>query len=348
VAFVVLSSVGGSIFGPIIGGFLQYYLPLSWNFWIQLIIGAVVQVIHFFCVPETRSSCIVTAEAQKRRKANEPNVYSEAEVNHRSFLSKEGLKHCTAIWIRPFVMFAREPIVLFLSLISGFSDALIFTFLDSLGLVYAQWHFKSFQTGLVFLAIGFGYILAYAIWLLVIRHQKKLRKTRTLAPEELLTWLLWTAPLLVIGIFGFAPTSTGAPLPWIAPTLFLILIGVANFAIYGATIDYMIVAYGDKYSASACGGNGFARDALAGIAAMYAHPLYTQMPGATPAVRLRNASLLLGAIATVLCIPIYCFWVHGPKVRARSPFANEVERERKRKDGSSTVDLNQGILGRRL
>lgn len=38
-----------------------------------------------------------------------------------------------------------------------------------------------------------------------------------------------------------------------------------------ATIDYMIASYG-PYSASATGGNGFARDFLAGVAAMYSVP----------------------------------------------------------------------------
>jgi len=38
-----------------------------------------------------------------------------------------------------------------------------------------------------------------------------------------------------------------------------------------ATIDYMIASYG-PYAASATGGNGFARDFLAGIAAMYSIP----------------------------------------------------------------------------
>ena len=38
-----------------------------------------------------------------------------------------------------------------------------------------------------------------------------------------------------------------------------------------ATIDYMIASYG-PYSASATGGNGFSRDFLAGIAAMYSAP----------------------------------------------------------------------------
>lgn len=55
------------------------------------------------------------------------------------------------------------------------------------------------------------------------------------------------------------------------------MIGIANFAIYQQTIDYMVAAYG-PYAASACGGNGMARDALAGFAAMYATPFYNHPP----------------------------------------------------------------------
>lgn len=45
----------------------------------------------------------------------------------------------------------------------------------------------------------------------------------------------------------------------------------AQYAIYMATIDYMVAAYG-PYAASATGGNALARDFLAGIAAMYSTP----------------------------------------------------------------------------
>jgi hypothetical protein len=319
-----------------------------------------VQAIHYKYVPETRSSCIVNVEAKKRRDAGEKNVYGEMEGKRLNFLSKEGFKYCVKTWIRPFKMFCTEPIVLFLSLISGFSDALIFTFLDSLGLVYAQWKFNPWQIGLIFLSIAFGYVVAYAIWVWVIRKDNKYigamkRKNPEFKPpiESKLTWLLWTAPLLVIGIFGFAPTSTGPSIPWIAPTLFLILIGIANLAIYGATIDYMILAYGEKYSASACGGNGFARDFLAGVAAMYAHPLYTKMPGATSSIKLRNASLLLGAIGAVLIIPIYVFKFFGPSIRKQSHYAREVAEDKKKEKatlpsaenkGTSRADVAQGVL----
>ena len=47
--------------------------------------------------------------------------------------------------------------------------------------------------------------------------------------------------------------------------IFAAIVGIANYAIYMATIDYMVCAYG-PYSASATGGNGWARDFLAGVA----------------------------------------------------------------------------------
>lgn len=355
VAFVVFSSVLGSIFGPVVGGFLQQFLSLASIFWAQLIFGVVVQFIHFWVVPETRSSCIVTAEAKRLRKQGE-NVVSEAEHANE----KVTFKYACQIWSRPFIMLVREPIVLFLSLISGFADALIFTFLDSMGLVFSQWNFNPWQTGLIFLSLALGYLIAYAIWISIIYKQSKKPKSylETLPIEHKLYWLVWIAPLLVIGIFGFAATSAGPPIYWIVPIVFLIPIGIANMTIYGATIDYTVVAYGEKYSASACGGNGFARDLLAGVAAMYAHPLYTNsaMQGTTFPLKMRNASFLLGSIGAALTIPIYIFWKKGEWVRERSPFAKEVTLERKNKEatlpkhnGSTGVDCgHQGDAQKRL
>jgi|TARA_R110002003_G_scaffold288_14_gene18451 hypothetical protein len=92
-------------------------------------------------------------------------------------------------------------------------------------------------------------------------------------------------------------------------------------AIYFATIDYMVAAYGGKYSASATGGNGFSRDILAGVCSFYTGPMYRNL-GVT------NATWVLFALSVVVCIPVYVIYKKGPQIRAKSKYAREVEEER--------------------
>ena len=327
VAYVVLSSVGGTTIGPIFGGMMQQWLNWRWNFWIQLIFGGVTQLLHFIFVTETRSTILLDREAKRRRKTGEePDVYGPNELKPSRFNIKEVLR----VWRRPFEMFLREPIVLFLSLLSGFSDALIFTCIESFSLVFAQWGFDALQIGLCFIAILIGYLVAYVIFLPDIYRQQQVRRREGNAArvaERRLLLLLFIAPLETIGLFGFAWTSMGPEYThWVVPLVFAFLIAIANYGIYMATIDYMVAAYGE-YSASATGGNGFARDLLAGLSAMYATPMYSNIGGR---FHLQWASTILGCLAILVTIPIYVFYWKGPEIRVNSKFAQTLEADRER------------------
>lgn len=342
VAFVVFSSVGGSILGPIIGGFSEAYLSWRWSIWIQLLFGGFVQALHFVIVPETRSTIMMDRIAKKRRTSGQdPHVYGPNELV--PYWDRFSAKEILVTWMRPFKMFLTEPIVLTLSLLSGFSDALIFMFIQSFALVYTQWGFSTVQIGLVFIAIGVGYLLA---WLSFIPAIKRNIKERHANPndekvqyESRLWWLLYTAPCLPIGLIGFAWTSTGPPIHWIGSMIFAAIVGIANYAIYMATIDYMICAYG-PYSASATGGNGWARDFLAGVLTIPATPFFQSESSHTahsnvpanslpdlssdPSKALAYASTILACISFVLVLAVYVIYWKGPTLRARSPFAQQL------------------------
>lgn len=119
----------------------------------------------------------------------------------------------------------------------------------------------------------------------------------------------------------------------------------AQYAIYMATIDYMVASYG-PYSASATGGNALARDFLSGIAAMYStpskstfskvkrrmqelifQPVYENMGHSNP---LEWASTFLGFMAILFIIPIYVFYWKGPRIREKSKFAQVLASDRKK------------------
>jgi len=330
VAYVVFSSVGGSILGPIVGGFTEQYLNWRWCIWIQLIFGGAVQLLHFFTVPETRTTRMMNKIAQKRRKADpSANIWGPDELV--PFRDRFSAKEILKTWIRPFHMFVTEPIVLVLSLLSGFSDALIFMFIQSFGLVYGQWGFSTPQVGLAFISIGVGYLIAWLSFIPAIQRNVKQREAK---PEDervqfegRLWWLLFLAPCLPIGLIGFAWTIQGPPIPWIASMIFAAVVGIANYAIYMATIDYMICAYG-PYSASATGGNGWARDFLAGVLTVPAIPFFTNI-GAASGNNLEYATTILFCISFVLVIAVYVIYWKGPVLRKRSPFAQALAGESK-------------------
>ncbi|KAL8747763.1 MAG: hypothetical protein Q9190_000421 [Brigantiaea leucoxantha] len=323
VAFVVFSSVGGSILGPIIGGPVERFLDWTWAIWIQLIFGGVVQLVHLLFVPETRSTIMMDKIAKKRRKADPGlNLWGPNEIT--PLRERLDLKEVLITWVRPFKMFLTEPIVLVLSLLSGFSDALIFMFIQSFTLVYTQWDFNPVQIGLAFIPIGIGYFIAWAAFIPAIRRNIAERKAKPddekAQYESRLWFLLYTAPCLPLGLIGFAWTSGGPPIHWIGSMIFAAIVGIANYSIYMATIDYMICAYG-PYSASATGGNGWSRDFLAGVLTIPATPFFENIGGEQ---HLQDASTILFCIAFVLVIAVYVIYWQGPTLRKRSPFAQQL------------------------
>jgi hypothetical protein len=271
--------------------------------------------------------------AKGRRKADpNANVWGPDELV--PFKDRFSAKEILVTWIRPFKMFLTEPIVLVLSLLSGFSDALIFMFIQSFALVYKQWDFQAFEIGLAFLSIGIGYVIAWALFIPAIWRNKKERREKPederAQYESRLWFLLYTAPCLPIGLFGFAWTIQGPPIHWIGSMVFAAIIGIANYAIYMATIDYMICAYG-PYSASATGGNGWARDFLAGVLTIPATPFFTNI-GKESGYNLEYACTILACISFVLVIAVYVVYWKGPTLRKRSTFAQQLAGAREEQD----------------
>jgi len=224
VAFVVLSSVAGSVVAPIAGGFITQYLAWTWVFWISLIFGVVAQAIHAF-TPETRASVMLAKQAKLLRKQGH-EVYAEQELAG-SFRKRIDFKEAFKLMWRPYQFLLTEPIVGFLSLLSGFSDALIFVGLESFGLVLAKWNFDHVQVGLAFIGLMVGYVIAYALYMWDYKKQRAIMQgdTANMAPERRLRLLLWLVALEPIGLFGFAWTSLGPPaVHWIAPLIFTALI----------------------------------------------------------------------------------------------------------------------------
>jgi hypothetical protein len=95
---------------------------------------------------------------------------------------------------------------------------------------------------------------------------------------------------------------------------------------YTPLTPFQVVAY-SEYSASATGGNGFCRDFLAGIAALYATPFYSNIKPGTK-WQLPIPSFILAAAAIPLVIAPYVFYFKGEWFRNRSKYASQLAEKR--------------------
>ncbi|CAK4034051.1 MFS transporter prlG-like [Lecanosticta acicola] len=335
-AYVVLASVGGSVVAPIFGGFIEQYLEWQWVFWISLIFGGITQILHLFLVPETRPEKLLAKEAKRRRKNGE-DIWAESELEGTFWDRirgdpKAACKEIAVLMWRPYLFLIKEPIVRWLSLLSGFCDTLIFIGLSSYPLVMHKWNFSTIAVGLSFLPLAISYVIAWATFMPVYRRDRQVMQgdANKISPERRLWWLLFTAPLVPVGLFGYSWCTLGPAkdVHWIAPMIFSGMIGIANFAVYMATIDYMVAAYG-PYAASATGGNGFCRDFLAGLAALFANPMYEKMVHGNSDFKYVWPTILLAGIALLLVIPVYfLYFGWGEKCRKESRYAQAVQEKR--------------------
>jgi len=138
-----------------------------------------------------------------------------------------------------------------------------------------------------------------------------------------------------------------------------VIVGIANYAIYMATIDYMICAYG-PYSASATGGNGWSRDFLAGVLTLPATPFFSSKFHLTMAQNtslidlvdigkkpLAYATTILFCISSVLVVAVYIIYWKGPVLRKRSPFAQQLsgartETNERRRSSATASNARRG------
>lgn len=95
----------------------------------------------------------------------------------------------------------------------------------------------------------------------------------------------------------------------------------------------MTAAYA-QYSASATGGNGFARDFLAGMCALYTGPMYKKL-------KPQKSSFLLFGVSVAVCIPVFLIYRYGPAIRERSKFAKQLADSKERRSAKHDAFRSQ-------
>jgi hypothetical protein len=151
-----------------------------------------------------------------------------------------GIKFLVTVTLfRPVHMLLTEPIVAFMSLYNAFTFSILFAFFEAFPIVFVGvYGFNTYQTGLVFLAVGLGVLLGVVSAIVFDRvlYQKEHRRIinegkLVAAPEHRLYAAMLGSLGIPIGLFWFAWTSRSG-IHWIVPLLATIPFGMGNVSIF--------------------------------------------------------------------------------------------------------------------
>lgn len=162
-------------------------------------------------------------------------------------------------------MLLTEPIVGFFSVYTAFNFGVLFTFFAAFPYVFGTvYHFTTEQSGLVFLAIGVGVLLAvptvifFNIKFYLPAHAVAAAAGADLAPEHRLYPAMAGAFGMPIGLFWFAWTAR-SDISWVSPVMAAIPFAWGNLCIFVGAGTYLVDTYGPMNGASALAANGLLR-----------------------------------------------------------------------------------------
>ncbi|PNS17263.1 hypothetical protein CAC42_6946 [Sphaceloma murrayae] len=326
----------GPLIGPIVSGFVSPALGWRWVYWLALMFAAVSWPILIFS-PETYAPVLLARRAARLRKQHsDPTILAPSDLEPRSLSSL-----LTTVLTRPIRMFLNEALVLFSCLYLAFAYAIFYMFFQAYPLIYPRiYGFNAGQTGLAFLPVGVGSIIACAIYLYwdVVLQRAKDRDAPWSRVEEYrrLPLACVGGPLFVISLFWLGWTAR-QDVHWIVPVLSALPFGTGFLLLFMALLNYLVDAY-DVFAASATAAAACSRSLFGAVLPFAARPMYERLG-------VDWACTVLGLLSLALCVIPFAFLRYGGWLRERSQFCRELE-EYRREEGRKREERREVARGR--
>ncbi|KZP33608.1 MFS general substrate transporter [Athelia psychrophila] len=320
IAIYSLAPLLGPVVGPVCGAWIAQRSTWRWVFWSSSIVDGAIQAVGFFKLDESYAPLLLERKAERIRKAaaSDTNEKGYAQYTHIRTRYQTDDRHWKRIFakalVRPFAIFAREPIVQLLGIYMAFIYGLLYIFLTTIPSifegVYGQ---KPGIAGLHYLALGIGLtgasqVNAYTLDKVYAYFKRKnggAGKPEYRLPSMLPGTVCLPAGLLLTG------WAVEARVFWLVPDIGIALVGAGTILSFQSIQSYVIDAF-TLHAASALAAVSCLRS-FAG----FGFPLFA--PAMYARLGYGKGDTVLAVVAVVIGCPApWLFWKYGERIRGAS------------------------------
>ncbi|KAJ5125037.1 uncharacterized protein N7515_008862 [Penicillium bovifimosum] len=301
----------GPVAGPVVGGFVTMsFLGWRWTEYITAIWAFSFTAIGILLIPETFAGTILTQRARlQRARSNNWAFHAKAEekvVNYGDI--------ATRYLLRPFLMLVQEPILLLVTLYTGFIYAFLYICFVAYPISFQEergWNEGVGALPFAGIVVGVFCGCLIIIGFSLTRYRSILRRTGRVNPEERLIPMIIGGILLPAGMFWFGWTSNPNVI-WVPQVVSGGFMGAGVLLIFLQGLNYIIDVY-PMYANSALAANSFFRSWLGAGFPLFAKPMFHNLG-------VNWAMTLLGCLTAALFPVPIIFYIYGPRIRTWSKF----------------------------
>ncbi|KIM38559.1 hypothetical protein M413DRAFT_20020 [Hebeloma cylindrosporum] len=318
IAIYSLAPLLGPVIGPVCGGWIAERSTWRWVFWSTSMVDVLIQISGFFYLRETYAPYLLDKKAIQIRKSLDlekatprrvKTVYESKEDRSWQHIFRKAL-------IRPFQLFAREPIVQILGIYMAFVYGVFYLFLTTMPAIFASvYHERVGIAGLHYIALGIGLTLSSQVnarFMDRIYIYLKNKNGGVGEPEFRLPPMIPGSILLPFGLL-LAGWSADHKLHWIATDFGIGCVGAGMILVFQAMQTYVVDAF-TLHAASALAAVSCLRS-LAGFGfPLFASAMYNKLGYG-------KGDTILACLAIGLGCPApFLLWKYGKRIRMSSKF----------------------------
>lgn len=321
IAIWSIAACAGPALGPLIGSILVVKRNWHWTFWFVTMTSGILLVTFGFCLPETYEKTLLLRKAKRLRKiTGNPNITSEGEIENEGLTFRQ--LAIDTLW-RPIEISIFEPVVLLIDLYIALVYSILYIWFEGFPIAYmGTYNFTLITMGATFVSVAVGVTVGAFIFVPYTYKWYTVPKINNVQthPEVFLPVMIIGAIFMPAGVLVFGWT-VNPNLHWFGSLVGGALFGVGAFIVFQSSFLYLADSFPD-YLASVFAGNDLFRSVIASVFPLFGPALFNNL--AIDNYPVAWGSSVLGFISIgMIAIPVL-FYLNGPKLRARSKYADVV------------------------